>query len=238
MSPWAVTASATVQTAIIGSAVLMSVIQIQTIDVRGYIDGPPLVAPRAPAPEVRVVATDRTGAGTSAQVVLSSVPRRVFTEPSRIPTGVPRIIDDPATAPTSASVGPGYAGGVPDGVPFGVATAPAATPPPAPHVRRDVAGPPKPVPIGGKVLEARRINNVLPAYPILARQARIHGTVRLSAVIGADGRVKNLQVIEGHPLLIKAAIDAVNQWLYHPTMLNGVPVDVSAPIEVRFILNQ
>ena len=55
-------------------------------------------------------------------------------------------------------------------------------------------------------------------------------------IIGKDGVIQNLQVIDGHPLLVKAAVDAVKQWLYRPTTLNGRPVDVMAPIEVNFVL--
>jgi protein TonB len=60
--------------------------------------------------------------------------------------------------------------------------------------------------------------------------------VKLAAVIDKDGKVQNLQVISGHPLLIPAAIEAAKQWLYRPTLLNGEPVEVQTPIEVEFKL--
>lgn len=95
-----------------------------------------------------------------------------------------------------------------------------------------------PVTIGGQVLEAMLIHRVLPVYPAIAKQIRLSGTVELFGVIATDGRVKELRVVSGHPILAKAAIDAVQQWTYRPTLLNGKPVEVSAPIFVRFQLNQ
>ena len=116
--------------------------------------------------------------------------------------------------------------------------APAVSALPPPQRKADPPQPAKPIQIGGNVLEAKLVNRVMPLYPPLARQARISGTVRLEGIISRDGRVVNLQVISGHPLLIKAAVDAVRQWIYRPTLLNGQPVEVIAPIDVRFTLAQ
>ena len=65
-----------------------------------------------------------------------------------------------------------------------------------------------------------------PIYPPLAKQARIQGVVRLNAIIGKDGTIQNLTVASGHPLLVPAALEAVKQWVYKPTLLNGEPVEV------------
>jgi protein TonB len=92
------------------------------------------------------------------------------------------------------------------------------------------------MPIGGEVLEAMLVRRVIPMYPPLAKQIRLSGTVRLVGVIGEDGTVQQLQVLSGHPVLVKSAVDAVKQWLYRPTLLNGQPVPVTAPIEVNFVL--
>ena len=105
-----------------------------------------------------------------------------------------------------------------------------APPPSAP------ARPEPPRQIGGDVLEAKIINRVIPEYPPLAKQARISGVVQLVGVIGRDGVVKSLQVVGGHPMLVKAALSAVQQWRYRPTLLNGQPVEVIAPITVNFTL--
>jgi outer membrane biosynthesis protein TonB len=78
------------------------------------------------------------------------------------------------------------------------------------------------------------IKKVEPVYPLLALQARIQGVVRFTAIIGTDGHVQDLQVISGHPLLIPVAKEAVQQWVYRPTLLNGKPVEVSTEIDVAF----
>jgi len=75
-----------------------------------------------------------------------------------------------------------------------------------------------------------------PEYPPLARQARIQGVVKLGATIGQDGRVQNLMVVSGHPLLVPAALEAVKQWVYEPTLRNGTPSEVETEIEVNFSL--
>jgi protein TonB len=72
----------------------------------------------------------------------------------------------------------------------------------------------------------------------LAKQARIQGVVLLEAVISKDGAIDNLRVISGHPLLTQAAIDAVKQWRYKPTLLNGEPVEVVTTITVNFAFSQ
>ena len=75
-----------------------------------------------------------------------------------------------------------------------------------------------------------------PLYPALARQARIQGNVVLHAIIDKDGRVGQLEVVSGHPLLVQSALDAVKQWRYQPTQLNGDPVEVDTTITVTFVL--
>lgn len=112
-----------------------------------------------------------------------------------------------------------------------------APPPPKPPAKKE-----EPVvsrlAIGGQVLAAQILNRVQPIYPPLARQARIDGVVQLHGVISREGRIVSLRVISGHPLLTKAALDAVSQWTYKPTYLNGQPIEVEAPIEVRFVLSR
>lgn len=83
---------------------------------------------------------------------------------------------------------------------------------------------------------ARLIRAPNPAYPPLAKDARIQGVVRLDAIIGKDGRIENLKAADGNPLLIQAAMDAVKQWVYRPTYLNGQPVEVATEINVHFRL--
>ena len=77
---------------------------------------------------------------------------------------------------------------------------------------------------------------VAPVYPPLALQARVQGTVRFEATIDRQGRVSNLQVQSGHPLLIQAAMEAANQWVFEPTALNGQAVEVISRLDVNFVL--
>jgi len=133
----------------------------------------------------------------------------------------------------------GVAGGVPGGISggsmggviggvIGGAGATMAPPPPKAQLKR--------VTVGGNVQAARLVNKVQPQYPPLARQTRISGTVKLHAIIGKDGSVQQLQVVSGHPLLVQSALDAVKQWRYQPTLLNGEPVEVDTEIDVIFSL--
>lgn len=92
--------------------------------------------------------------------------------------------------------------------------------------------------ISAEVAEANLIKEVDPVYPLLARQARISGTVGFTADIGTDGKVQFLQLERGHPLLVNAAREAVLQWVYRPTLLNGNPVAVTTTIEVPFHIPQ
>ena len=91
--------------------------------------------------------------------------------------------------------------------------------------------------VGGRVHLARLVYRVDPAYPAIARQARISGAVELTGVIGIDGHIRELRVVKGHPFLAHAALEAVRQWVYEPTLLNGQTVEVIAPITVNFLLN-
>jgi protein TonB len=86
------------------------------------------------------------------------------------------------------------------------------------------------------VEQAQLITRIEPQYPILARQTRTQGTVFLRAIISRGGRITSLEVLSGHPLLVRAALDAVRQWRYRPTLLNGEPVEVETSITVIFRL--
>lgn len=99
---------------------------------------------------------------------------------------------------------------------------------------------PKPSPNRPRVsrmMEGNLIYRVQPQYPVLARQARVQGVVVLRAVISREGRIENLQVISGHPLLVKSAEDAVQQWRYRPYYLNNEPVEVETQVTVNFTLS-
>jgi TonB family protein len=108
--------------------------------------------------------------------------------------------------------------------------APAQLPPPASGVMR--------IRVGGNVEANNLIKKVTPLYPPLAKQARIQGTVQFTALIGTDGSIQSLQLVSGHPLLVESAQDAVKQWMYKPTLLNGSPVEVITQIDVNYTLSQ
>ncbi len=96
----------------------------------------------------------------------------------------------------------------------------------------------KRVRIGGNIQAAKLIKKTTPAYPPLAKQARIQGTVRYNVLIGTDGFIQKMQLVSGHPLLVEAATTAVQQWQYQPTLLNGEPAEVVTVIDVNFTLSQ
>lgn len=92
------------------------------------------------------------------------------------------------------------------------------------------------VPPVSRMMEGNLVHKAQPAYPLLAREARIQGPVVLQAVISREGTIENLQVVSGHPLLVPAAIEAVRQWRYRPYFLNGAPVEVETQVTVNFVL--
>jgi periplasmic protein TonB len=88
------------------------------------------------------------------------------------------------------------------------------------------------------IQEGMLVHRVIPRYPQLARDARISGTVELRAIIARDGSVRSVEVQSGNPLLVPAAAEAVKQWRYRPTLLDGEAVEVKTLITVRFVLGQ
>ncbi|HLJ44847.1 MAG TPA: TonB family protein [Bryobacteraceae bacterium] len=107
---------------------------------------------------------------------------------------------------------------------------------PAPSAPPPSSQPGKPLRVGGNVQSAKLIRRVTPVYPAVARSARISGMVRFTATIAKNGTVQNLQVLSGPEALVQAARDAVKQWVYQPTTLNGEPVEVITQIDVAFTL--
>lgn len=156
-------------------------------------------------------------------------------QPKAIPKDI-KIIKEEEAPPDMGGMAGGVPGGVAGGSMGGViggvigGAGSGAPPPPKASLKR--------VTVGGNVQAARLINKVQPMYPPLARQTRISGTVKLHAIIGKDGTVQRLEVQSGHPLLVQAAQDAVRQWRYQPTLLNGEPVEVDTEIDVIFSLAQ
>jgi protein TonB len=96
----------------------------------------------------------------------------------------------------------------------------------------------RPIRLGGNVAQANRISAVLPVYPAEAKQNRIQGTVKLEITIDQEGHVANMSLISGPAELVQSATDAVQHWLYRPTLLNGEPVSVLTTVDVNYTLAQ
>ncbi len=235
-NPWSMAFSLALQCSIVGAILLVSILHIEKLNI-DLLRPPPL---RVPLAKAKLDAVEIIAAVRSAGIRPTSFmyPVRPFAEPSRIPSTI-AFIDDVGTAPPQPGSYNDRVGeqGSQAGIIGGISL-PEPAPPPPPQHTPPAAQPKQPMRIASSVAEARLIHKVVPPYPILAKQMRISGTVRLLGVISTSGRIEKLEVIEGHPLLVKAAVEAVQQWIYRPTILNGEPVTVAAPIVVTFILNQ
>jgi protein TonB len=201
-----------------------------------------LVAPPPPPPP------PPPPAAVQAVKIVKVIPRQFDAGRLMAPKSVPKeiaTIREEELPPTSSGVG-GVMGGIPGGVAGGtpggvlggiIGSVPSALPPPPPPPVK-VEAKLKRITIGGNVQQAKLVRQPRPVYPPLAKQARISGVVHLAAVISRDGTIQDLKVISGHPLLIPSALEAVKQWVYQPTLLNGEPVEVSTQIDVNFTLSQ
>jgi periplasmic protein TonB len=168
-------------------------------------------------------------------VVQTDIVNGELRTPTKIPQKIKMIQEDEAPPAMASS---GVVGGVPGGVPGGSmngvigglisATNNTAMVP-------KMAAPTR-VRVSSGVVSGLLVRKVPPAYPPLARQARIQGVVVLQAQISKEGNIENLTLISGHPMLAPAAIEAVKQWKYRPYLLNGEPVEVDTQVQVNFTL--
>lgn len=152
--------------------------------------------------------------------------------PRRIPIGVQNVVDD--TAPPQLGVsGPYVPGSTGSGDPHetlnSIGTGAIPVPPPPPPAAQTLRL--------SRMREGDLIYKVKPQYPPLARSARIQGPVVLEAVISRQGTIENLRVLSGHPMLVRAAVEAVIQWRYRSYVLNNEPVEVETQITVNFSLS-
>jgi protein TonB len=228
--PWATLLSFVIQVALIGVLVLIPLIYTEALpkqQLMGYLVAPPPPPPPPPppaaAPVVKVVK------------VQTEIDSGQLKAPTAIPKKIAMIKEDEAPPPSNGVVG-GVVGGVPGGQAGGVvggvlgsivSSAPTAVP---------KAATPQRIKVSAGVTTGLLIRKVQPAYPPLAKQARISGSVVLQAVIGKDGSIQNLRAVSGPPMLIQSAIDAVRQWKYKPYFLNGEPVEVDTQVTVNFTL--
>ncbi len=230
--PWTVFISMVLQVLLLAVLILIPLIYTEALPktlMSSILLAPPPPPPPPPPPApVQVVHVKPTAHLMEAGKLVA---------PKAIPKDI-KIIKEEEAPP---DVGAGMVGGVPGGVAGGsmggviggvIGGASSTAAPPPPKVT------PKRITVGGNVQAAHLVNRVQPTYPPLARQTRISGTVKLHAIIGKNGAVEQLQVVSGHPLLVQSALDAVRQWRYQPTLLNGEPVEVDTEIDVIFSLAQ
>jgi len=242
--PGALAASVAGELAVVAAAVLIPLLFTEAIPQLWWRTHlfEPLPPPGRPAAQ----------APPAPETARAAAPTRQFTSGTKLfaPVNYP---PKPATI-LDLDEGPaaGWEGGVP-GVPGGTGTpgvpgSPAVdealrwTPSPAVPIAKEA--PPareEAIPrvrVGGAVQPPVPLSTPLPVYPPLARAARLAGTVRLEIVIGADGRVHAIQAIQGHPLLLGAAVETVRGWLYEPPRLNGDPVEMVMFVDVHFTLGR
>jgi periplasmic protein TonB len=187
--------------------------------------------PPYPAPDGKATPTHGSGRRETGRP-LPMIGLMIDSQPPVMPPPL-----EPGTKPdvgVPSTTGDGPPGGGWPGVPGGTGS----------RVLGVVPEPPAPRPLAAArvrvsegVQQALLVRRVLPVYPELAKRIRLDGTVVLRAVIGRDGMVRSVEVVTGHPMLAKAAREAVLEWRYQPTLLNGEPVEVETAITVHFVLS-
>jgi protein TonB len=230
--PWTVAVSLSIQVFVIAILLLIPLLHPETLGVppprQSHLISTLIIQPPLPR---QVVASPH------AATISTPVAARpfVYLPPSSHPTAGPQV-EAPSIEPEST----GWSG--PPSTGFGTSMATVTQLPPAPVVKpAPVQTAVKPAPTGPiRVSEgvegARLIYSPHPVYPPIAKTVRSQGVVKLEAIIAADGSIRNLKAVSGPPLLIEAALSAVRQWRYNPTLLNGVAVEVLTEIDITFTL--
>jgi protein TonB len=186
--------------------------------VRAFFVEPASVAPPLPPPP-----PPSAPRAAVARTLAPSPADKAFTAPVVEPDEMPA--DAGPDLGLEGGVAGGVEGGVPGGVVGGVVGGLPDPPPPVAPIR-----------VGGAIKEPKKVKQVAPVYPELARQARVDGVVILEALIGTDGRVAEVKLLRGVPMLDAAALEAVKQWVYTPTLISGVPVPILMTVTVNFHL--
>lgn len=227
--PWTVALSVIVQTGIVIVMILIPLIYTEALP-KGMLTTF-LVAPAPPPPPPPPAA--------AVPRIVKPVARLIHNGQMMAPTVIPKKVEMIKEEELPPDVGnTGFVGGVPGGVPGGsaggvlggiIGGVGSALPPPPKAA-------PSRIRVGGSVQSASLIRQVQPVYPPIAKTAHISGTVVLHAIIAKDGTIEQLEFVSGPQLLMKNAMDAVKQWRYKPTLLNGDPVEVDTTISVIFTL--
>jgi protein TonB len=218
---WGFVLSGVVQALILGILILIPLIYTEALPkamLSTLLIAPPPPPPPPPPPQ-------------PVKTIVKPVARLINSGKLMQPRAIPKevAVFKEAELPPDVISNAGNTGGVFGGIPGQGMVSAVAPPPPKPTA-------PQRVKQGGNVTAASILQQTRPLYPALARQARIQGNVVLHAIIDKDGKVAQLEVISGHPLLVQSALDAVKQWRYKPTLLNGDPVEVDTTITVTFTM--
>jgi periplasmic protein TonB len=219
---------------ILATLIIVPLYTSGTIDLGKYEETPVVAPPAAPPPPPPAAARP------VAPHIAATRPKLAYTQGKLIaPASIPKKVslDNAAAAPDLGGVVGGVPGGIAGGqlsgslggVFGGTGTSAPTPPPPRPAAKRIVR-------VGSNLKAPRQIYSVQPEYPTLAREAHIWGAVVVNAVIDERGNVVQARAVNGHPLLIPAALNAVLQWKYEPTLLNGTPVAVEMEVTVHFSL--
>jgi protein TonB len=215
---WTVLLSTIVQFIILGVMVLIPLIYTEALPKlmsATFLAAPP--PPPPPPPPAAIVKTVK---------VPKVIQLNKMVAPTVIPKNIAVVKDDGPPAIYTNDLSAGVAGGLGDSL---GSTAGGPPPPPKPVVKA-------PLRVGGNVMTSQAISTPQPPYPTIAKAARIQGTVVLHAIISKDGTIEQLTLVSGPPLLVQPTMDAVRQWRYRPTMLNGEPTDVDTTISVTYSL--
>jgi protein TonB len=235
--PWTVAISLTGQIALIGLAILVPLVSTEALPHGRFtwlsVPEPPRAmahhAPPAIAKPVKTVPFMMKLDGLHAP---SAIPDKavIIQDPDNI-AAADNIVGVPGGIESAAGPGNSIINSLVRAAPMPPQPTPAPKPAAAP-------APPPRIRVGGGVQEAKLISGPRPTYPPLAKAARIEGVVHLQAVISRDGTIMDLKAVSGHPLLIPAAVAAVQHWVFRPTYLNGDPVEVATEIDVNFTLQR
>ncbi|HUQ49306.1 MAG TPA: energy transducer TonB [Terriglobales bacterium] len=214
-------ASFGIQVAIIGVLVLIPLIYTEALpkaSLTTFLVAPPPPPPPPPPP----------AAVTVVKKITTDIVDGALRTPTKIPDKIQKIVEEEAPAPASSGVFGGVPGGIPGGSAGGVLGGVLSASAVAPKVAVTKAR------VSSGVMQGLAISQPKPVYPPIAKNARISGSVVLQATISKNGNIENLRLVNGHPMLVPAAMDAVKQWRYKPYLLNGDPVEVETQITVNF----
>jgi protein TonB len=227
--PWTVGASLAIQSLAVVAGIIVPLLHVASLETP--VRDLPLFVTLRPLAERHPPAYAAAVAPTTARVLHNH-----FAAPSHIPNHIdmaPDAPESPAIVLPDSPVAFSGSSAVPG---FSFATMP-APPQPARPKSAPPAAPQAPLRVGTGVQAANLVFGPKPVYPLLAKSARVQGTIKLQAIIAVNGTIKNLKLISGPPLLVNAAMEAVRRWQYKPTLLNGSPVEVITEIDVNFTLN-